>query len=126
MNKTVRSIRIMAGSFVVLALLATLIIFVIDSQYFPVYFWTIPVFFLLLTLVLGWIVKNYLSREKQLTIGSILGIRVLFISLIIVFIIINIWIDKAHIVSFTLISVVFAVVFSFLETRILLMLNKKN
>lgn len=126
MNKTVRSIRIMAGSFVVLALLATLIIFVIDSQYFPVYFWTIPVFFLLLTLALGWIVKNYLSREKQLTIGSILGIRVLFISLIIVFIIINIWIDKAHIVSFTLISVVFAVVFSFFETRILLMLNKKN
>jgi hypothetical protein len=116
----------MAGSFVVLALLATLIIFVIDSQYFPVYFWTIPVFFLLLTLALGWIVKNYLSREKQLTIGSILGIRVLFISLIIVFIIINIWIDKAHIVSFTLISVVFAVVFSFFETRILLMLNKKN
>ena len=119
-------IWILASSFVVLSLLAYLILFFVGDQHIPTNFWLIPMFYLLLTLVLGLITKKYSSVKKELSIGIILGIRVFFISLIAVFIILTMLIDRVHILPLTIIFVIFTLVFSTFETKILLILNKKK
>ena len=119
-------IWIMAGGFVAMTLIAFLVFYLAGMQYKPVNFWLIPLFFLILTLVMGMITKKYTTEKKDLSIGFILGIRVFFISLIAVFIILNMLIDRTHILPLTIIFVIFTLVFSFFETKILLLLNKKE
>lgn len=119
-------IGIMTGCFAGMTLLALGVFRIIGMQYLPTFFWLIPTFFLILTLTIGLIARKYTNLNKPLSIGTILGIRFLFINLIAIFIIVNMLIDKAHIVSFTITSVVYATVFSYLETRILLYVNKKT
>lgn len=126
MNNVTRRIWIMAGSFIALTLIAYLYFYFADMQSMPVNFWIIPVFFLLLTLVLGLIAKKYISDKKDMSIGSILGIRVFFISLIAIVLILNILIDRAHILPLAVLYVIFGLGFSFFETQILLKLNKKD
>ena len=126
MNNVMRRIWIMAGSFVVITAIAYLFFMMTNMQCFPVYFWLIPALFLLLTLVLGLIVKKYTSEKKDLSIGSILGIRMFFIAVITVAIIVNILVDREHIISLAVLYVVFALFFLVFETQIMLMLNKKN
>lgn len=126
MNKAIRLIWIMGGAFVAVSLLAYLIFYLIGIQHLPVNFWVVPIFFLLLTLVLGLIVKKYSAERKDISIGNILGIRVFFISFIAVVLIINILIDRLHVLSLAVLFVVFTLLFSYFETKVLLMLNKKD
>lgn len=121
-----RFIWIMAGGFVVVSLLAYLVFYLIGLQYLPMNFWIIPLFFLLLTLVLGLIVKKYSAEQKDVSIGNILGIRVFFISLIAVVFVISILVDRLHVLPLAVLFVVFALLFSYFETKVLLMLNKKD
>ena len=126
MNKAFRLIWITAGGFVAMTLIALLVFYLVGMQYMPVNFWSIPVLFLVLTLVLGLITKKYSADKKDVSIANILGIRVFFISLIGVALIISILIDRAHILPLAVIFAVFTIVFSYFETQVLLMLNKKN
>lgn len=121
-----RFIWIMAGGFVAVSLLAYLVFHLIGLQYLPMIFWIIPLFFLLLTLVLGLIVKKYSAEQKDVSIGNILGIRVFFISLIAVVFVISILIDRLHVLPLAVLFAVFALLFSYFETKVLLMLNKKD
>lgn len=126
MNKALRLIWITAGCFVAMTLIALLVFYLVGMQYMPVNFWSIPVLFLVLTLVLGLITKKYSADKKDVSIANILGIRVFFISLIGVALVISILIDRAHILPLAVIFAVFTIVFSYFETQVLLMLNKKN
>ena len=67
-----------------------------------------------------------LKDKKDVSIANILGIRVFFISLIGVALVVSILIDRAHILPLAVIFAVFTIVFSYFETQVLLMLNKKN
>ena len=126
MNKAVRLIWISAGSFIALTLIALLVFYLVGMQHMPVNFWSIPVLFLVLTLVLGLITKKYSADKKDITIVNIIGIRVFFISFIGVALVISILIDRAHILPLAVIFAVFTIVFSYFETQVLLMLNKKD
>lgn len=109
-----------------MTLIALMVFYLVGMQYMPVNFWSIPVLFLVLTLVLGLITKKYSADKKDVSIANILGIRVFFISLIGVALVISILIDRAHILPLAVIFAVFTIVFSYFETQVLLMLNKKN
>lgn len=121
-----RLIWISAGSFIALTLIALLVFYLVGMQYMPVNFWSIPVLFLVLTLVLGLITKKYSAEKKDISIVNIIGIRVFFISFIGVALVISILIDRAHILPLAVIFAVFTIVFSYFETQVLLMLNKKD
>lgn len=116
----------MAGSFVAMTLIAYLVFYFAGMQHKPVNFWLIPLIYLVLTLVLGLIAKKFSDEKKDLSVGTILGIRVFFISLIGVALVINILIDRAHILPLAILFAIFTIEFSTFETKILLMLNKKN
>ena len=68
----------------------------------------------------------YFVDKKDVSIANILGIRVFFISLIGVALVISFLIDRAHILPLAVIFAVFTIIFSYFETQVLLMLNKKN
>lgn len=121
-----RLIWISAGSFIALTLIALLVFYLVGMQHMPVNFWSIPVLFLVLTLVLGLITKKYSAEKKDISIVNIIGIRVFFISFIGVALVISILIDRAHILPLAVIFAVFTIVFSYFETQVLLMLNKKD
>ena len=121
-----RLIRNLAVSIVVLTIIAYVIFYFTGFSFTPKYFIGIPVFFLLLTLVLVLFVRKYQKENKELSIGSILAIRTILIAAIVVVLVINMLIDKEHILPLTIAFVVDDIVFSVFETKILLTLNKKN
>ena len=121
-----RLIRNLAGSIVVLTIIAYVIFYLTGYSFTPKYFIGIPVFFLLLTLVLALYAGKHLKENKELSIASILGIRVILVGIVIIVLVINILIDREHILPLAVAYVVYDSVFSVFETRILLTLNKKN
>ena len=126
MNKPMRLIRNLAVSIVVLTIIAYVIFYFTGFSFTPKYFLGIPVFFLLLTLVLMLFVRKYQKENKELSVGSILAIRTILIAVIVVVLVINMLIDKEHILPLTIAFVVYDIIFSVFETKILLTLNKKN
>jgi len=126
MNKPMRLIRNLAVSIVVLTIIAYVIFYFTGFSFTPKYFIGIPVFFLLLTLVLMLFVRKYQKENKELSVGSILAIRTILIAVIVVVLVINMLIDKEHILPLTIAFVVYDIIFSVFETKILLTLNKKN
>ena len=126
MNKPMRLIRNLAVSIVVLTIIAYVIFYFTGFSFTPKYFLGIPVFFLLLTLVLVLFVRKYQKENKELSVGSILAIRTILIAVIVVVLVINMLIDKEHILPLTIAFVVYDIIFSVFETKILLTLNKKN
>ena len=126
MNKSIRLIWILAGSIVVFTIIVLIVFYIIGFNYLPKYFPGIPVFFLLLTIILAFYVKNKLKADKELNVGSILGIRGLLMISVLTVMFINMLIDKEHVVSLAIAFIIYEIVFSIFETKILLTLNKKN
>lgn len=116
----------MAGSIVILTILSYIFFYLIGMNYLPKYFLITPALFILLTVVLHFFVNNYLKKDKELSVASIIGIRGILIVPVVLILVINMLIDKAHILPLTIAYVVYDIVFSIFETRILLMLNKKD
>lgn len=121
-----RLIRNLTGSIVALTIVAYVIFYLTEFSFLPRYFIITPVFFLSLTLVLALFVRKYLKENKELSIGSILAIRTILIAVVVVVLVINMLIDKVHILPLTIAYVVYDILFSVFETKILLSLNKKN
>lgn len=125
MKKFNSSIVGLIVTLLVLTLIAFLYFQFVNSGQMPVYFWAIPVFFLVISGVLGLIENTYAVKNKELSIASILGIRVFFVALIGVFVFIMMLLDREHIWALTILSVFYALKFLYFETRILLKLNKQ-
>lgn len=122
----IRRVGMMLAGFAIIALLAWLAFYLIGLQHLPEFFWLIPPFFAVLAVAVGLIARHYLKAGKELSIGAILGIRMIFVGLIAVFVLVNMLADREHLVALTITSVVYAVVFSYFETRMLLLINKKT
>lgn len=114
----------MAASFVGLSLIAGGAFSIIGTRHQPLGLWFIPLFFLILTLTLALITKRKEKGGKSLSVAYILGVRFFFLFLILVFAIINMLIDRQHILAFAIVAVVFTLVFLIFETKILLTQNK--
>lgn len=126
MNKALRLTWILAGSIAVLTIIAYLVFYFTEFSFLPKYFYITPVFFLMLTLVLAFYVKKHLKKEKELSVGDILGIRVLLLAPVVIVLVINMLIDKEHILSLTVAYILYDLVFSVFETKILLALNNNK
>ena len=126
MNKALRLIWILAGSIAVLTIVAYLIFFITGFRFTPKYFIITPLFFWLMTLVLALYAKKQLKSSKELSVGSILGFRVLLLAPVVIMLVINMLIDKEHILPLTVAYVIYDLIFSVFETRILLALNNNK
>lgn len=116
----------MTVSVVLLGLLGSLILTQFLPEYRPGGYWVVPLFFLLLTAVLALIISSKERAKKELTVNYILGIRLMFISLILIFTIIYLLINRAQAMSIAVIAGAFSVLFIFFETKVFLEQNKRH
>ena len=126
MNKAFHLTWILAASIAALTIVAYVVFYFTGFSFMPEYFYITPVFFLMLTLVLAFYVKKHLKKEKELSVGDILGIRVLLLAPVVIVLVINMLIDKEHILSLTVAYILYDLVFSVFETKILLALNNNK
>ena len=126
MNKAFHLTWILAASIAALTIVAYVVFYFTGFSFMPEYFYITPVFFLMLTLVLAFYVKKHLKKEKELSVGGILGIRVLLLAPVVIVLVINMLIDKEHILPLTVAYILYDLVFSVFETKILLALNNNK
>lgn len=126
MNKAFQLTWILAASIAALTIVAYVVFYFTGFSFMPEYFYITPVFFLMLTLVLAFYVKKHLKKEKELSVGDILGIRVLLLAPVVIVLVINMLIDKEHILPLTVAYILYDLVFSVFETKILLALNNNK
>lgn len=126
MNKAFHLTWILAASIAALTIVAYVVFYFTGFSFMPEYFYITPVFFLMLTLVLVFYVKKHLKKEKELSVGDILGIRVLLLAQVVIVLVINMLIDKEHILPLTVAYILYDLVFSVFETKILLALNNNK
>lgn len=126
MNKAFHLTWILAASIAALTIVAYVVFYFTGFSFMPEYFYITPVFFLMLTLVLAFYVKKHLKKEKELSVGGILGIRVLLVAPVVIVLVINMLIDKEHILPLTVAYILYDLVFSVFETKILLALNNNK
>ena len=126
MNKAFHLTWILAASIATLTIVAYVVFYFTGFSFMPEYFYITPVFFLMLTLVLAFYVKKHLKKEKELSVGGILGIRVLLLAPVVIVLVINMLIDKEHILPLTVAYILYDLVFSVFETKILLALNNNK
>ena len=126
MNKAFHLTWILAASIAALTIVAYVVFYFTGFSFMPEYFYITPVFFLMLTLVLAFYVKRHLKKEKELSVGGILGIRVLLLAPVVIVLVINMLIDKEHILPLTVAYILYDLVFSVFETKILLALNNNK
>lgn len=113
------------GAVVALAGIAVYLSFYLAwPQYYPKWYWSVPVFFFLNACLFGWLVaseeKSAFSLRKHLllkmlkTFGALLLLVFYFVF------------EKANTLSFILVMGLFYLLYTFLETKILLQLNKRQ
>lgn len=126
MNKAIRLVWLTGGNFVLLALVTYVVFRLIGIEHLPNCFVFIPSFFILMVFFLGLIVRKYVKQEKELSIGGIIGIRTLFVVVIVLALLVHMVLDREHVLPLAIVYVVYTIVFSVLETKILLILNEKS
>lgn len=85
----------------------------------------VPLFFLLIIFVFWKSVKKTTTTEKELSVAKILGIRSFMIFFILIALIVHIVIDRQHVLQLAISYILFTMLFSVFETKILLLLNNK-
>lgn len=85
----------------------------------------VPLFFLLIIFIFWKSVKKIATTEKELSVAKILGIRSFMIFFILIALIVHIVIDRQHVLQLAISYILFTMLFSVFETKILLLLNNK-
>ncbi len=86
----------------------------------------ITLFFIAITVVSAYLVSKKLKEKKDLSIGYILAIRFLFFFVILLFVFINMWINREQVLGITIASVIMTIVFLVYETKLLLLKNNSK
>ncbi len=85
----------------------------------------VPLFFLLIIFIFWKSVKKIATTKKELSVAKILGIRSFMIFFILIALIVHIVIDRQHVLQLAISYILFTMLFSVFETKILLLLNNK-
>jgi len=101
-------------------------VFYFTRMELPVLFAAVPVYFILASVVLGYVVNKNMAKKELISIGGMMGIRSLFVFGALLVLVAGLFFDKGHAVGFTILFVGFYIVFSIFETQALVMLNKKK
>lgn len=125
MNKAYRLLLIHAVFIILIAVLSYLVFGWMQWQ-FTALFIVLPVFFLMMTGVMYFLVKYYSKKQDPIGVGAILGVRMALLLPCIAMFVAGIYINRSQIVGFTVMFALYYVVFAFAETKILMKLTKKG
>lgn len=125
MGKGLKLFLVLSANIVGLTSVVYLLMFALNKSLIPDLFVLIPAYFMLASAMLAGLVAKVEEKKNFLTIPILLGFRMLVAFVGLIFLIIGIVPDRVHILPFTLIFVFYYLIFSIVETRILVKINKK-
>ncbi len=124
MIKTVKLLVLSVGIFTLLSAIAYFSLTFLMPAWLPTSFWLVPTYFIISSVLLTWFAAKASINKRFLSLPVLIGARLIVVVLGLMFLFVGLFFDKEHAISLTSIFVVFYVVFSILETKVLLGLNK--
>ena len=90
------------------------------------YFYIIPIYFIIASGVLAWIVNISIERKEFLSLPIMLGFRFTIVFLGLIVLLVGMFLDKDHVLSLSFEFVIYYIIFSIVETSTLVKLNKSK
>jgi hypothetical protein len=124
MIKTVKFLVLSLGIFALLSTVSYFSLAYFMPAWLPSTFWLLPTYYGIASLLLSWFAAKASTDKRFLSLQVLIGARLIVVVLGLMFLFVGLFFDKEHAVSLTTLFVVFYVVFSILETKVMLELNK--
>lgn len=123
MIKIVKLLILSIGIFTILTIACYFSLVYLMPTWLPTSFWLVPTYFGIASLLLTWFAAKATVDKRFLSLQVIIGSRLILVVLGLMFLFVGLFLDKDHAASLTTIFVVFYLVFSILETKVMLELN---
>lgn len=124
MIKTIKLLLVSVGIFAVLSTITYFSLAYLMPAWLPTNFWLVPTYYVIASVLLSWFVSKASQNKAFLSLPVLLGARLIVVVLGLMFLFVGLFFDKEHAVSLTTIYVLYYVVFSVIETKVFLELNK--
>jgi len=124
MIKIVKLLLVSVGIFALLSTITYFLLAYLMPAWLPANFWLVPTYYVIASILLSWFVSKAMHNKAYLSLTVLLGARLIVVVLGLMFLFVGLFFDKEHAVSLTSIYVLFYVVFSVIETKVFLELNK--
>jgi len=113
------------GLFTILSVLTFYILKTLKPEWLPLNFWLIPTYYGIASVLLSWFAVKASKNKLFLSMQVLLGARLIVVVIGLMFLFVGLFFDREHAISLTTIYVLFYVLFSVIETKVLLGLSKK-
>lgn len=113
------------GLFTILSVLTFYILKILKPEWLPLNFWLIPTYYGIASVLLSWFAVKASKNKLFLSMQVLLGARLIVVVIGLMFLFVGLFFDREHAISLTTIYVLFYVLFSVIETKVLLGLSKK-
>lgn len=126
MIKSIQLFVVSIGIFTLLSMLSYFGLVYLMPSALPTTFWLVPAFYGISCILLTWFYSKASNNKQWLSLPMLIGARLVIVALGLLFLFIGLFFDRDHAVSLTVLFVIFYIVFSILETKVMLDLNKKK
>jgi uncharacterized membrane protein YqjE len=92
----------------------------------PTYFVAIPVYFIIASAVLGGFVSKAVANTRILQVPVLLGFRMIIVFVGLIFLVVLMFLDKEYVIQYAATFAVYYIIFSVIETNVLMRLSKKK
>lgn len=99
-------------------------LFFLKKEILPDLFFLIPLFFAFASGLLAWLIDKNEKNAKFLTMPVILAFRAIVVVTGLIFLVIGLFLDRSHLISFAVLFAVYYIAFSIVETKRLININK--
>lgn len=127
MNKGLKLFLLLGGLFVLITVVVIVFMYLIkQDDSIPTFFVAIPVYFIIASAVLGWFVSKAVVNTKVLQVPVLLGFRMIIVFVGLIFLLVLMFLDKEYIIQYAAMFAVYYIIFSVIETNVLMRLSKKK
>ena len=126
MNNGLKTFLRLCALFTTISVVIYLVFINIRQSLMPLYFYIIPIYFIIASGVLAWIVNISIERKEFLSLPIMLGFRFTIVFLGLIVLLVGMFLDKDHVLSLSFEFVIYYIIFSIVETSTLVKLNKSK
>lgn len=127
MNKGLKLFFLLGGLFVLITVIVTVFMYLIQqNELLPTYFVAIPVYFIIASAVLGLFVSKAVANTRILQVPVLLGFRMIIVFVGLIFLVVLMFLDKEYVIQYAATFAVYYIIFSVIETNVLMRLSKKK
>jgi hypothetical protein len=124
MIKIIKLLIATVGLFTVLSAITYFLLDKFMPAWLPQNFWLIPTYYIIASVLMSWFAHKASQNKAYLSLQVLLGVRLIIVVLGLMFLFVGLFFDREHAISLTIIYVLYYVIFSVVETNVMLKLSK--